>query len=357
MNVEEVPGPDRMEPPIRERVMGLMLLAGGALAGLTVALPPAASGSEAVVLGVGAVAIAVGMALMLARPPVPEPVLGAVVAFSTLLISVASAEGGGAERGTADNEMLYLWVCLVSFYFFALPHALFQLALVGAAYATVLSTGDLAFDDGASRWLVTMVSLLIAGLVISQLRKTLQRTHRELFESARHDSLTGLLNRRALEERAEIEFARARREDSMMGMVVIDIDGFKQLNDTAGHPAGDAALRTVGRTLIAATRETDAVARLGGDEFALLLAGATPEGARRAAERVRSAVENAARKQGRPVTLSVGAAVAPAADTDLRSLWKEADRAMYVAKRRGGHGVAVAGEDVSLGPQTASPAR
>jgi diguanylate cyclase (GGDEF)-like protein len=347
VNVGRLPRGSR-ETVIRARVIGLMMIAGGVLAGVTVAMPPAATGSDAAVLAIGAMAAALGAGLLLARRDIPESVLGAVIGFSTGLIAVATLEGGAAGTGTADNEMLFVWVCLVSFYFLSLPHALAQLGLVGIAYAAVLSAIDDPFSDAATRWIVTISTLLVAGLLIARLRSSLERTVFELDERARHDSLTGLLNRRALEERAAVEFARARREGGPVAMVVLDIDGFKSLNDARGHHAGDAVLGAVAQALSSETRELDAVARLGGDEFALLLSGASVAEARLVAERARLAVECSTDETGCAITLSVGIAVAPPAGASLDALWLEADRAMYVAKHGGGDGVAVAASGPAL---------
>ncbi|HEX2128023.1 MAG TPA: GGDEF domain-containing protein, partial [Solirubrobacterales bacterium] len=293
---------------LRVRVIGLMMVTGGALAWLTVALPPAATGSDVVVLAIGAVAVVMGLALLATRREVPAAVLGAVVAFSTLLIAVASAEGGNGGTGTSDNEVLYVWVCLVSFYFLSLPHALTQLAIVGVAYAGVLSATEVALDDALTRWTVTVTTLLVAGLLIARLRRGLEHTVFELGQRARLDSLTGLLNRRGLEERAAVEFARVQRDGAPVGMIVADIDGFKAFNDARGHPAGDEVLNTVALALSTQTRELDAVARLGGDEFAVLLPGASLRKAKRVAERIRLAVARSARETGVGISLSVGVA-------------------------------------------------
>jgi diguanylate cyclase (GGDEF)-like protein len=355
IGVERILRPDRREASMRVRVIGLMMVAGGALAGVTVALPPAATGSDAAVLAVGAVAAAIGGVLLGVRRDVSEAVLGAVVAFSTGLITIASIEGGAAGTGTADNEMLYVWICLVSFYFLGLRHALLQLGVVGLAYAAVLSSMGVGFDDAATRWVVTLSTLLVAGLLIARLRTSLERTHGELADWARLDSLTGLLNRRALTERATVEFARSRREGGPVAMLVADIDGFKALNDAHGHPAGDELLNGVALALTTETRDLDAVARLGGDEFAVLLPGASLEESSSVAERVRGAIELSSHRAGLPITLSVGVAVAPPAGHSLDALWAAADRAMYVAKRGGGDRVALA-DDPAMAAEAALPA-
>ena len=146
------------------------MLAGAALAVVTVALPPAAVGSDAAVLAIGAVAGAAGTALLLTSRELSESTLGVVAALGTALITVATWEGGFDGTGTADNQMLYVWVCLYSFFFFSTRLAILQLALVGVAYALLLSSQDVAVGDVATRWAVTMTVLLTGGLIVARLR-------------------------------------------------------------------------------------------------------------------------------------------------------------------------------------------
>jgi diguanylate cyclase (GGDEF)-like protein len=326
------------------------MLAGGVLAAVTVALPPAAAGSDAAVLAFGAASAITGAVLLLARRELPEWALGLVLIGATALIAVATREGGAVGTGTADNEMLFVWVCLYSFYFFALPHALLQLAAVGAVYAWLLGAQTVPLDEATTRWLVTLATLLVAGLLVAGLRTSLHGLLAELADRARLDSLTGLLNRRALDERAAVELARSRREGTTIAMLAADIDGFKALNDRLGHPAGDRVLLHVARALDQETREVDAVARLGGDEFAVLLPGTTATGAMLIAERLRSAVERSASDARLRITLSVGVAVGRGATHDLERLWDAADRVMYEAKRSGGNRVASAEEAAVASP-------
>lgn len=162
----------------------------------------------------------------------------------------------------------------------------------------------------------------------------LGRRAERLRELARTDPLTGLLNRRACEERLEEEAARSERYGLPLSVILVDVDGLKALNDQHGHRCGDAALRHVASALRSGSRQTDIAARWGGDEF-VVLAPATsgPEGVE-LAERIRAA---SALLSSPPVTVSIGVATfdptrrAAAA----RGLMFEADRALYEAKRLG----------------------
>ena len=146
------------------------------------------------------------------------------------------------------------------------------------------------------------------------------------------DPLTGCLNRRAFLERLARAVSAAAGGEQMV-LCLIDLDGFKAVNDGAGHAAGDAVLRSVATRLGAAVRETDTVARLGGDEFAVLATVTGPTDGVFLAERVRDAVAAAGRFCG--VTGSVGATMVNAAD-DVHELLCRADAAMYRAKSAGG---------------------
>ena len=334
------------------------MLAGGALAAVAVATPPATTGSGAIVLATGGLAAAVGVGLLLAPRQPGEPVLALVVLLGTVLITIATHEGGFAGVASTDNQMLYIWVCLISFFFFPVRLALLELAAVGLAYGWLLFSHDTALADAATRWIVTMTSLLVAGALVAQLRRANDALIGELSDRARVDPLTGLLNRRALTERAETEFARARRGKGPVAILVVDVDGFKTINDSLGHPAGDHVLRRISAVLLEETRDVDAVARVGGDEFAVLLPGTTASTARTVAERLRVAVRRSAGDIRLRLSVSVGIAVGPPDGNSLDGLWKAADRAMYHAKRAGGDAVASAGElEGAVPPPLLDPVR
>jgi diguanylate cyclase (GGDEF)-like protein len=161
-----------------------------------------------------------------------------------------------------------------------------------------------------------------------------QMAHASLFElkekESRTDALTGLLNRRAYEERLAIEAARSSRYGHPLGLGLFDLDGFKGVNDNLGHPAGDAVLEGVAEA-INSSRLTDDAFRIGGDEFALLMPETKLEGARIAAERVVKAIEEAGLGDG-TVTACFG--VASLSSGDGLALHDAADRSLLAAKRR-----------------------
>jgi diguanylate cyclase (GGDEF)-like protein/PAS domain S-box-containing protein len=172
-------------------------------------------------------------------------------------------------------------------------------------------------------------------------------TERKLFEArlqllADHDPLTGVLNRRRFIQDLEFELKILRRHDLRSALMIIDLDNFKEVNDSRGHLAGDAMLRQLASVLQARLRETDTIGRLGGDEFAVLLRGAGAPEAAGVAEQLLAAIRRRAHgRGGHSVTASAGLAELGAAGTATRAL-AAADAAMYAAKRRGGDRAIVA---------------
>jgi len=161
-------------------------------------------------------------------------------------------------------------------------------------------------------------------------------SHREAEARASTDALTGLPNRRYFDEFCGL-LARRRRADDAVGVLMVDIDRFKVVNDTRGHGVGDEVLRAVGAAIAGAVREDDVPARFGGEEFAVLLRNPTADVALEVGERVRAAVGqlDLGRFGVGPVTVSVGVAVATAPDQPIGDLVEQADRALYEAKRAG----------------------
>ena len=163
--------------------------------------------------------------------------------------------------------------------------------------------------------------------------------HNEVLESlALHDQLTGLANRRLLTDRMSMAMAHARRNESAMAVVYLDLDGFKQLNDRLGHGAGDMLLKMVASRLVKTVRQEDTVARLGGDEFVLVLWHlAEPGYAATVARKVIEALSQPFDIEGNTVsiTTSAGVGIYPIHGEDADTLTKSADLALYEAKRAG----------------------
>ncbi|HLJ61273.1 MAG TPA: diguanylate cyclase [bacterium] len=178
---------------------------------------------------------------------------------------------------------------------------------------------------------------VLAGLAILRAERDEELNHLALT-----DGLTGLANRRALWDALERETARATRAGCAVSVVHVEVDKFKQINDSLGHLQGDAILRSVADVLKRNSRAADLVARVGGDEFVLLLADTPKAAAAQIAERVRHHVEKILVLGNPPLTVSVGLASLPEDGGNAEALMDAADRAMYRAKHAGGNGVQVA---------------
>ena len=176
-------------------------------------------------------------------------------------------------------------------------------------------------------------------LQLAEANAMLQERQRELERLTRRDGLTGLFNRNTFVELTEQELARAKRQSRSTALLLLDLDFFKRVNDTFGHPAGDAVLRHVAKVLGSTVRSTDLVGRLGGEEFMVLLPATTQQAARNLAEKLRAKVQATPPQwQGKPlpVTVSIGVS-GPPAGTDMRfeQLYALADQALYAAKEQG----------------------
>jgi diguanylate cyclase (GGDEF)-like protein len=156
-----------------------------------------------------------------------------------------------------------------------------------------------------------------------------------LSEQARTDELTGLFNRRHFHERLAAELARAQRDVTSVGLVLLDVDDFKRVNDEHGHPVGDQVLVAFGEVLAAHVRAGDVVCRTGGEEFGVILPNADVGEAARCADRLVCAVREATWSIGGPMTASAGVAVAPDDAGTVATLFKAADERLLMAKAQG----------------------
>ena len=208
------------------------------------------------------------------------------------------------------------------------------------------------FLNGAGRWLawLAIAGLGVAGLAIIVLitrlhgrREQLTRLNGELARLAAVDPLTGLRNRRAIEEYLHDAISAARRHDLALSLLVIDIDHFKHVNDTLGHRSGDAVLAHTARVLDGALRTEDAIGRWGGEEFLVVLTGTDEDGALRATERLREALAHdqpeAVGAHGLTVTITIG--VAEWHHEEIDELVSRADSALYLGKAAGRDNVQV----------------
>jgi diguanylate cyclase (GGDEF)-like protein len=177
------------------------------------------------------------------------------------------------------------------------------------------------------------VRLEIAERIL-KVHAQLARQNERLAELAAIDELTGTKNRRRFREDLALLFAQARRLGSPLSLIMLDLDHFKEYNDSFGHPAGDEVLRRLGSTLCASLRSHDIVARYGGEEFVVLLPATGESEAIEVGERLRSAIAKAPWPRG-GMTASLGIGTIGPDTTGANSLVEQADRALYHSKQAG----------------------
>ena len=203
--------------------------------------------------------------------------------------------------------------------------------VMGSLQLFSASQNAFSLEDAQLLWVLALVSENLL---------TREYSSEGLVHFAFTDYLTGLRTRGYFEQQLDLEFKRAERRRQKFALLMIDIDGFKELNDSAGHHVGDEVLRQVGSILIQDMREIDTVARYGGDEFVIILPETNQRQATFVAERLRRAVEQAHFASGTPgaprgLTISVGLAVYDHDGRFKRELIEYSDAALYAAKKEG----------------------
>ncbi|MDG2045580.1 MAG: diguanylate cyclase [Halioglobus sp.] len=211
----------------------------------------------------------------------------------------------------------------------------------GAPYTHIIAPDSrgIATLLACSALAIAVVSVIIIYAEMNKaLRLSLQSTNLALEHLSSHDQLTQLPNRRVYNERIENALQRAAERDGMVSLLFIDLNGFKKVNDTYGHGAGDKLLIATAQRIRNSLRETDLVARLGGDEFVVVVEGATSvDEITRLAHKLSQAIEKKLCVRQQPLTFSAGIGVAtfPLDGRQKQELEEKADRAMYLAKNTG----------------------
>jgi diguanylate cyclase (GGDEF)-like protein len=190
-------------------------------------------------------------------------------------------------------------------------------------------------------------TLMITATLIGFSGLHVQRLLQELEQLARTDQLTGLSNRRSLEEAAEREVSRARRAGAPLCVLMIDVDRFKQINDSRGHQEGDRVLRLLGGIIRRTLRPYDVAGRYGGEEFCVLLPHTDAALAGQVAERIRALARAELEGPQGPVTVSIGVSALAAGETHWAVANRRADEALYEAKRAGRDRVVVRGANAT----------
>jgi diguanylate cyclase (GGDEF)-like protein len=262
--------------------------------------------------------------------PLPAVLMAAAVMAWTLLRGAREIRGALAEE---FGRTAAFWC--------ASPMAMLAvLFLVRAAAAVLDPAGFQSYlqQPGGGGVAAAFVSLVVSLLLQANLTTiVVLRLVRRLQYQSDHDMLTGLLSRRPMEHLLLAESKRQRRFARGFGLLSIDIDHFKKINDSCGHAAGDAVLKRVAEALRASARDIDSVARMGGEEFYVLLPGADEAGAESVAVRVLETVRGLHHPEidDAPVTISIGLVVTEAPDEPIQALQRRLDQALYSAKAAG----------------------
>src|SRR3954453_1571480 len=317
------------EENVRTRAQGGFFVFGGVLALVSLLLPHSSHVIDGGIAGPGASACLSGLVMLLMPQIMPPRLLTYVLLCGSVLISfgIYCTQSSGSVYA-----LLYVWVGFQAAYFFPPHHVIGHVAVTGITYALALAS--VPGSDRAQRWLLLFGVVVVIALMAAVLRERVNRLICRLADAARTDPLTGLLNRRGLQELMEVETERALRSSRPLSIVVDDLDHFKHLNDRFGHAAGDLALRRFGEIASSASRRIDAVARIGGEEFALLLPDTEQHAAYLLAERLRRAVKEPG-VDGELPTVSFGVASFPSHAADAEALMHAADQALYAAKAMG----------------------
>lgn len=327
---DELAGPDRRQDRsvslrpleeyrlLRARTLAGLFVAGGTLSAVVVLLPGWPGMHANSIFLLAGLAVAAGLALWCWGQRFSTTGISAYLALGTMIIAVAqSLAGGGAA--SAAYAMLYVWVALHAAMY--LRRGVVGLHLAGTVVAHVLALvhlGELA--SIASMVALTLGTQIAAGVVVGRMAGHLRRV-------ADTDHLTGLPNRRTASRELDRRMVEARRPGRGFSVAVLDLDGFKALNDRCGHAAGDAVLVDAARAWRAVLEPGWVLARTGGDEFLLIVPG-----------RDRTTVERAVgllRGVAPGVSFSAGTAHSDGWEA-VGALLERADRALYSAKARGG---------------------
>lgn len=295
-------------------MLGLLFLCGATAVLVSLAFPEAPQVDRGTIAWLGALGYPAGVGVLLWGRRLPHWALQVLLAGGTALTGAGVYFAHGAAVG-ASAALFYVWVAMFAFHFFSLRTALVQLLWSAASYASVL--GLVGGRGIVPQWVLTMVTASVAGAVMAVVSRRLR-------QMAVTDQLTGLPNRQLLDPLLTLEIARAQREGSTLCLAIVDLDGFKEVNDRLGHAAGDETLVAEVQAWRSQLRGGDTLVRYGGDEFVVVMPGADLQSAEAVVARLSGAG---------PVPASGGVAVLGDGDCPAELL-SRADHALYERKRR-----------------------
>ncbi len=297
-------------------VLAAMWVAAAALGILAASLPQPRQVDRLGELFIALAGGATGIGLWSRISRVPSWAVHVLLAGGVVCVSAAVYLAHGGNQAVAGGYM-YLWIVSYAGYFFRPRVAAVHFAFVAAAFLCIVALGGVGRQPGPVAVMV-LGTAAGSGVVLNRLAKFLR-------EAAVTDQLTGLSNRNALPRIFEREVAHMKRTGGRLSAALVDLDGLKSVNDTAGHQAGDRLIADAARRWQSALRDVDSLLRHGGDEFVLLMPSCGIEDALAVCERMRVAGEA-------PCSIGV---TEWAPGEELDALLGRADRALYEAKRAG----------------------
>lgn len=259
----------------------------------------------------------------------------------TMWVDIAAASFAALADATLSSPgfLVFLMVILGNGMRYGL--ALFGEAVIGSLGASILIVW-LRLPDYLAIFSVSAIFFLVFFAIVVlysySLTARIERARRKLSHERNVDALTGMLNRRALFERATELFRSPAANGGEIVVLFADLDGFKSVNDTHGHHVGDKVLVAVAERILANVRDIDLVARYGGDEFVLVLPRTARQGGEIVAQRVRQEINEWARKHAIDFNVSIGVGSYPEHGGDLSSVLASVDKAMYRSKNENGRG-------------------
>lgn len=333
------------ERALAGRVAGVLWLLAAVSLVVPLVLPGAGTDHWAGVVALAAVAAAWGLACLRIDFRKTGPGLFYVTTLAAFVVVGATvAMTGGSE---SPEWILLFYIAAFCGYFFAPRTALPYLAGCAVVHALPFLYDDKAVEEDLADFLLAAPAFFVVGGVVVIGKRRLEGLRREAHELSVRDPLTGLANRRALMSR--VEAIGGDRQSDATGLLMVDLDDFKDVNTRHGHPVGDTALRAAAEALRSSARSQDLVARLGGDEFAIVVETATPEAMRQLGTRVRASLAQVGADldlSGCPLTGSAGWALFPEDAHDGEGLVRAADVSLRRAKARGKDRVSGAADDL-----------
>lgn len=298
--------------PPRDLVLALLFVVAGFLGIFAAIFPLTEEAPTMLASGIGIFSILVGVTLLVPHDPYPTSILriytmSAILALSFLIANV------NTELGIAVSAVPYLWFCVYFGAFFEPREARLQILLLCVCFGIALIVSGVAASP--SLWVLYTATIIITT-------ESLLASNHALRVRARQDPLTGLLNRRGFEDSIDPILALSERAGKPTSLIVIDLDGFKAINDSFGHLEGDRILARLARSWMEIKRESDLVARFGGDEFIVALPLTSNDEAMPMVDRFAAAD---------PVSWSYGMVEVDSRDRFTVAL-RLADRALYDAK-------------------------